>query len=156
MCFVWKNSKTFLRIGLRNCQQREWLRRDQGDPLNPRQNQDPASSLPGGEGHVLSAARLNSGCGWERRGSRLAEPGTRLLLPEATEGSGLWALLKGEQRGPRTQIRVSKRLQPQAQVSCCTSQPGLCPATCTLTMTFKGSFPSEAGRPDIPSGPLNK
>ena len=39
MCFVWRNSETFVRMGLRNCQQ-EWLRGDLVDPLNPRKTQD--------------------------------------------------------------------------------------------------------------------
>ena len=59
--------------------------------------------------------------------------GHALFCLKATKGLGLWVLLKG--------ICVSKWLQKEAQASSCTSQPGLCPATCTLTMTFKGCFP---------------
>ena len=129
---------------MRNCQQNECLKRDQVDPLYPRQTQDPCLLPPWRQGHFLAEARrLNLGM-WVRRGWNCfgwPNLGHTLFCLEATEGLRPWALLKGNKHRPRTQICVSKWLQQEA----CTFQSGLCPVTCTITMIFQGSFPGVAG-----------
>ena len=99
---------------MRNCQQNECLKRDQVDPLYPRQTQDPCLLPPWRQGHFLAEARrLNLGM-WVRRGWNCfgwPNLGHTLFCLEATEGLRPWALLKGNKHRPRTQICVSMWLQ---------------------------------------------
>ena len=128
MCFVWRNSETFVRMGLRNCQQ-EWLRGDLVDPLNQGKPKTQSSSLcpwrqrvfPPISGDLQTGLRQWNVGMWAGRGPNCAGGqtwDTPYSAWKPLRGSGLWALWalggrEGNKRGPSTHIGVSKGLQPE-------------------------------------------